>query len=192
MLVLSRALAIIRLMIVAGCVPLLTACGATVSQLKATPLALATPPASPPGATQIHTPVRIPTLSGGGSYLNEDYAFAFDYRTDVTIEVSEKPFEVRVSAGAANPFSISATRDYLAGDVTYFLDTAPSGQRVLGEYTWQAYELPEGYCDGSGCSSPIYALQMEAGQVLYKVVFHDQATTLPLQEQILSTFRVLP
>lgn len=197
----SRALVATRLVMVAGCVLTLTACSSTRPQLTPTPISLSTPttirrptatPTSLPEATQTHTPRLVPTISGWKSYLNENYAFAFDYPSDVALEVSEKgPFEVRVSADGDNPFSISATRDYLPGEVTYFLDTAPSGQRVLGEYTWQTYELPEGYCDGPGCSPPLYALQMEVEQVLYKVVFYDQATMTPLQEQILSTFRLL-
>lgn len=147
-------------------------------------------PASTP--VPAHTPTNLPVMSGDGVYRNEQYAFAFDYPNDVRIEVSEKPFEVLVSTDTANPFSISTTRDYLPGDVIYFLDTAPGEQQTLGGHTRQTYELPGGYCDGTACSSPVYALQMEAGQNLYKVVFYNQATMTPLQEQILSSFQVLP
>jgi len=88
-------------------------------------------------------------------------------------------------------FHISATREYPAGDVTYFLDTAPSGMRAFGDLAWQTYELPHGYSDGPTVSPPILALQMEAGGVLYTIVFHNQRSIGQLQEQILSTFRFL-
>lgn len=148
--------------------------------------------APPSTSVPAQTPTNLPVLSDDRVYRNEQYAFAFTYPNDVTIEVTEKPFEVRVSTDTADPFSIIATQDYSPGDVIYFLDTAPSEQRILGGHTWQTYELPDGYCDGPACSSPVYALQMESGEILYKVVFYDQATMTPVQEQILSSFQVLP
>ena len=139
-----------------------------------------------------HNVMENPKGSGEEVYRNENFKFVFVYPTDVTIQVYEAPFEVRVSTGPADTFSISATLDYLPGDVLYFLDTEPSEQRVLGYNTWQTYELPNGYCDGPECSSSIYALQMEVGQVLYKVVFYNQMSMTPIQEQILSTLQILP
>jgi hypothetical protein len=60
-----------------------------------------------------------------------------------------------------------------------------------GPYVWLTYNLPDGYADATGVSQPIYALQMQAEDVLYSVVFYNQDSLTEVQGQILSTFRLL-
>jgi len=126
------------------------------------------------------------------TYFDEVYNFEFEHPIDVQIETqSVGGFQVLVYTDPENPFYIRATRDFLPGSLLYFLDTEPIGQRILGSNTWQAFHLPDGYGDAVGTSPPIYALQLEQGGVLYSATFYHQSTTTDLQDQILSTFRVL-
>ncbi len=114
-----------------------------------------------------------------------------DPHSEVQVEVIDKgASQVRVHAGTNEPFQVTGTRDYLPGDVLYYLDTPSSGEREIGENVWSEFVLPNGYCDAVGCSPPIYALQMESGHVLYRVIFTSQNTTTEFQEQILSTFKI--
>ena len=82
------------------------------------------------------------------------------------------------------------TRQYTPADVLYYLDTAPSGERAIGENVWSEFLLPDGYCDATGCSTPIYALKMEADNILFTVIFQSQKTTTELQGEILATFKI--
>jgi len=126
------------------------------------------------------------------TYTDEYYNFAVDYPSDVEVSVqSEGPFQLLVYTDPENPFYIRATRDFLPGYVAYFLDTSPIAETAYGAYVWQTYHLPNGYGDAIGFSPPIYALQMQAGDVLYTIVFFNQDSLTELQAHILSTFRIL-
>jgi len=125
-------------------------------------------------------------------YVNDFYRYGFDYPPGTVLEVMDKDAgTVSVDTGSGDPFFVDARMDYLPGDVTIFLDTASIGQRSIGRIVWLEFALPEGYCDGPGCSPPIYALRMEYPGVLYTVTFYSQSTTTELQESILATFRIL-
>ena len=98
--------------------------------------------------------------------------------------------QVKVHAGTSDPFLVTAARDYSPAEAALYLDTASVGEREIGESLWSEFLLPDGYCDASRCSPPIYALRMGLGAVLYTVTFTSQDRTTELQESILSTFRV--
>ena len=126
------------------------------------------------------------------AYSNEDFKFAFDHPEEVEVLVeTDGPFQVLVYTDPQAPFYVRATREYLPGDVSYLLDTPSTGQRKYGPYSWDVFELPNGYGDAMGFTPPIFALQMEAGDVLYSLLFYGQGTTTELQDRIVSTFRVL-
>jgi hypothetical protein len=125
------------------------------------------------------------------TFTNEEYGYQFEYPAGVKVELTNKDGgQVSIDPGAGDPFQVTATREYLPGDALYYLDTPSSGERKIGENVWSEYRLPDGYCDGVGCSPPIYALRMEARDVLYTVTFASQDTITELQDQILSTFIV--
>ena len=127
------------------------------------------------------------------TYIKEPYHYSFDYPKNMLVEVMKNdPKTVRVHAGSGEPFHISTLTEYSPGDAAYFLDTEAAGQRRIGEFTWQVYLLPDGYCDGPNCSPPIYGLQMEANQVLYRITIYSQDNPTPLQEAILATLRIIP
>jgi transglutaminase-like putative cysteine protease len=125
------------------------------------------------------------------TYSDDNYGFAFNYPSDLTIETQAAPFQVLIFTEPEAPFYFRATRDYLPNEIVYFLDTAATGQRKIGEYTWTTYYLPNGYGDAVGFTPPLYALRTEVGNVLYSALFFNQDSTSELQDQILSTFRVL-
>lgn len=99
--------------------------------------------------------------------------------------------QVKVHVGAGEPFQVIVRIDYSPADVLYYLDTSAIGERKIGENLWSEFILPDGYCDATACSPPLYALQMESGDILFTVTFYSQKTTTELQEEILGTFRVL-
>jgi hypothetical protein len=142
------------------------------------------------------SPTETPPVDGFvtsplATYTNVEYGFEFDYPAQVEVRVEGKPFQLLVYTESADPFYIRATRDFLPGDVTYFLDTSSTGELVYGPCVWLTYYLPKGYADATGASQPIYALQMKAEDVLYSVVFYNQDSLTQVQGQILSTFRLL-
>lgn len=125
------------------------------------------------------------------TFTNEEYGYQFEYPAGVKVEITNKDAgQVRVDAGAGDPFQVTATREYSPGDALYYLDTQAVGERRIGKNLWSEYSLPDGYCDAVGCSPPLYALQMESAGVLYTVTFYSQETTTEQQEKILSTFRI--
>ena len=136
-------------------------------------------------------PVDDPVAPSFATYTNVEYGFEFDYPAQVEVRVEEKPFQLLVYTESANPFYVRATRDFSPGDAAYFLDTSSTGELVYGPYVWLTYNLPDGYADATGVSQPIYALQMQAEDVLYSVVFYNQDSLTEVQGQILSTFRLL-
>jgi hypothetical protein len=75
-------------------------------------------------------PVDDPVAPSFATYTNVEYGFEFDYPAQVEVRVEEKPFQLLVYAESANPFYIRATRDFLPGDATYFLDTSSTGELV--------------------------------------------------------------
>ncbi|UCF61635.1 MAG: hypothetical protein JSV37_02830 [Anaerolineaceae bacterium] len=133
------------------------------------------------------------TAEGWNTFINDAYHYAFDYPNSAIVEVMDKSTEtIRIQTSGNDLFLLYALVDYLTGDVTYFLDTAPIGQRQIGDFIWLEYFLPDGYCDGPDCSPPIYGLQMEHGDTLYRVMIYSQESTTEIQDVILATFRIIP
>ncbi len=125
------------------------------------------------------------------TFTNQEYGYEFKYPGEARVEVVlEDASQVKVHIETDHPFQMTVRVDYSAAEVFYYLDTEASGQRTIGENVWFEFILPDGYCDAIGCSEPIYALQMEWGEVLYTATFQSQETTTELQEEILSTFRI--
>lgn len=157
-------------------------------------LGIPTPaPATPtPFGTLSPALTSVPTAeSAWKTFSNQEMAYEFKYPREAEVEVLDKSTgKIRVNAGSGGSFMVTAIRDYSTADVLYYLDTAASGERRIGEYVWSEYVLPDGYCDAVGCTPPLYALQMEAGGVLYAVTFHSQDALTERQIQILATFRV--
>lgn len=136
------------------------------------------------------TSTPIPTVPPGWvTFKTDDYAI--DVPESAVVEALDEDFwQVRVDTGEGEPFYVKATSDYGPGETNYFLDTVPIDRRLIGEYTWQVFVLPDGYGDALGFTPPIYALRMEFGGILYTFEFYDQRATTPLQDRILTSFRV--
>jgi len=161
--------------------------------------ALQKQPASLPEATgtpEIPSPTT-PTVNPTANwktYTNNEYKLTFKYPAGFTIEenlVSTGNYlQVIVNKNQEDSFVIKASKDYLPGDVTYFLGTEATGQETIGTKVWKTYYLPNGYGDGTESSTaPIYTLQVEVNKVLYTAVFGDQSSTTPIQEQVLTTLQ---
>jgi len=163
-------------------------------ELSAPPTATQTLRPSPPSETPESgmTPSHATLAAPFTTYTNEYYNFAIDYPSDVEVSVqSDGPFQLLIYTEPENPFYLRATRDFLPGDVVYFLDTSPIAETIFGAYLWQTYNLPNGYGDATGSSPPIYAFQMQASDVLYTIVFFNRDSLSELQAHILATFRIL-
>jgi hypothetical protein len=125
------------------------------------------------------------------TFTNQEYGYEFRYPSEARVEVTLKDAsQVKVHIETDHPFQMTVKADYSPSDVFYYLDTEASGQRTIGKNVWFEFILPDGYCDAIGCSEPIYALQLEWGDVLYTATFQSQETTTELQEEILATFRI--
>jgi hypothetical protein len=125
------------------------------------------------------------------TYTNPEYGYEFKYPNEARVEVVLKDMsQVKVHIETARPFQLTVSADHSSTDVFYYLDTAANDERQIGENVWFEFVLPDGYCDAVGCSAPLYALQMEWGEILYTVTFESQETTTELQEEILATFKI--
>ena len=125
------------------------------------------------------------------TFKNQEYGYEFRYPSNARVDVLlEDASQVEVQLEPSDPFEVRVTLQYTSTDALYYLDTHSSGERTIGENIWSEFLLPDGYCDATGCSTPMYALRMEAGNILFTVIFHSQETTTELQEEILATFRI--
>jgi hypothetical protein len=125
------------------------------------------------------------------TFTNQEYGYEFNYPSAVRVDVIMKDAsQVKVHVEPGDPFQLSVITDHSSADVFYYLDTSPIGERKIGDNVWFEFVLPDGYCDAGGCSSPLYALQMEWGDTLYVVTFFAQDTMTELQEEILATFKI--
>jgi hypothetical protein len=125
------------------------------------------------------------------TFKNQEYGYEFRYPSEARVDVLlEDASQVKVQIEPGDPFEVMVTLQYTSADALYYLDTPPSGERTIRENIWSEFLLPDGYCDAAGCSSPIYALQMESGNILFTVTFYSQKTTTELQEEILATFKI--
>jgi len=125
------------------------------------------------------------------TFKNQEYGYEFRYPSEARVDVLlQDASQVKVQIEPANPFEVMVTLQYTPADMLYYLDTPSSGERTIGENVWSEFLLPDGYCDATSCSTPIYALKMEAGNILVTVIFHSQETTTELQEEILATFKI--
>lgn len=125
------------------------------------------------------------------TFTNQEYGYEFKYPSEARVEVTLKDAsQVKVHIETDQPFEMTVSLDHAPTDVFYYLDTQANDERQIGENVWFEFILPDGYCDAIGCSEPIYALQMEWGDVLYTATFHSQETTTELQEEILATFKI--
>lgn len=125
------------------------------------------------------------------TFTNQEYGYEFKYPGEVRVEVMpEDASQVKVHIETDLPFEMTVRVDHSPNDVFYYHDTAANDERTIGENVWFEFIVPDGYCDAIGCSAPIYALQMEWGDILYTATFRAQETTTELQEEILATFKV--
>ena len=125
------------------------------------------------------------------TFKNQEYGYEFRYPSAARVDVTLKDAsQVEVQIGPGDPFQVTGTLEYTSADMLYYLDTPSIGERTIGENIWSEFALPDGYCDATGCSSPMYALRMESGNILFTVIFFSQKTTTELQEEILATFKI--
>jgi len=125
------------------------------------------------------------------TFKNQEYGYEIRYPSAARVDVTLKDAsQVKVQMEPGDPFEVVVTLQYTSADVLYYLDTPSSGERTIGGNIWSEFLLPDGYCDAVGCSTPIYALKMESGNILFTVIFHSQKTTTELQEEILATFKI--
>ena len=125
------------------------------------------------------------------TFTNQEYGYEFKYPSQARVEVTLKDAsQVKVHIETDQPFEMIVSIDHSPTDVFYYHENQANDERQIGENVWFEFILPDGYCDAVGCSEPIYALQMEWGDVLYTATFHSQETTTELQEEILATFKI--
>jgi len=141
------------------------------------------------------TPTGIDETANWKTYTNETYKYSFKYPSD--FEIQELPpaglepmFAVVLRDNNNNQiFSIKTDKDYLPGDVLYYLDTASSGVIEINGIKWSEYKLPQGSQDSGSKTEPTYALQTENNNILYSISIATQQSLDKTQNQILSTFQ---
>lgn len=122
------------------------------------------------------------------TYRNEEYGFEFKYPKQESFREHNPSQEfIQIFTDSVR---IKATKNrYIDESSDWFLDTPPNGEFILGNITWKTFFLPNGYCDGPGCSVPIYAVNTRRENVVYSVTFGEKQQISDLQKQILSTFK---
>ncbi|MBU3935273.1 hypothetical protein KJ909_01230 [Patescibacteria group bacterium] len=129
------------------------------------------------------------------TYKNDKYELEFKYPSNYSFfeydndQHNIQKLQIFIKKGEAVFLEIWVNKKYLPGDTQYFLDTQSNGIKNISANAWKTYYLSQGYCDGPGCSPPIFALQTEKNNILYSVSFQNQSEITDLQEKILSTFR---
>jgi len=160
-----------------------------------TPTIFYTPiPRDTPTPTRILTTATVtPTSTSWLTYTNAEFGFALDYPPNMALETQSEQIVLSTDPDSPwyNRWYLRVERNYTPADALYFLDMTSNGQTTTGQTTWTTYYLPEGYCDGPGCSPPIYAVRAEFNHVLYTAFFYNQSSLAELQTRILSTFRLL-
>jgi len=152
----------------------------------------------------ITPPVAIPTItpaptsswenpaptSSWETYESQKYKLSFSHPADYIIEESGN--QIIINKSKDNSFSIKVRDDYTPAETSTLLDSPTTGSRKIGDLVWNVYDLPEGYQDGGyQGTSPIYALSLENTGKLVQIVFYNHTNTTSLEDQILSTFRLL-
>lgn len=156
-----------------------------------------TVPLIPPADPVVYEPTPAPTSSPSAdtsswkTYSNSAYGFGFKYPDGVILEDKSVPniAQVILAAQGFRETTISANRNDLS---EYYLDTAPSGKITIGGLSGNKYYLPEGYCDGPTCSSPILAVSIVkngARYVFSTSIEKGNDSFTDLENQILSTFK---
>lgn len=124
------------------------------------------------------------------TYVNKQYRFSFKYPEGVILEDKsvEQIGQVVLAAQGFRETNVSARTD---NQNNLYLDTASVGEVTVGDTVWKKYILPDGYCDGPTCSSPILAVTTVKNGTKYVFsVFVEKGSTdfTDLETEILSTF----
>lgn len=159
---------------------------------------ISSPSTTQPSSTQPSTVIPSPTsptdpTAGWKEYKRDSYNFSFRYPEGVILE-DKSTGDITQVILAAQEFRetiISARKDKQS---IYYLDTPPFGEVVFGTLTGKKYFLPEGYCDGPSCSSPILAAVVynKGFRYVFSVFVEKNSNSFTdLENQILSTFKIL-
>ena len=69
------------------------------------------------------------------------------------------------------------------------MDAPISRTTTLAGVSANVYEMPNGYCDGPGCSAPYIAIVTVNGPDLYHISFFGDTKLSDTENQILSSFK---
>lgn len=156
------------------------------------------------GTTPTPTPTAATTpdeTANWKTYTNNDFKFSFLYPSDVTIKegfdldvsswhLATPVYQVILTKQGKSYFTIEASKSYSSSELGFDMGIPPTGQKAIGNTTWEEYFRPNNYGEGPFIP-PDYALKKENNSVLYGIRFSGQKETNDEQNQILSTFQFL-
>ncbi len=127
------------------------------------------------------------------TYKNSVLGFELKYPPTVQVdkELNDQYNRVIIFKGENLHFEVMLRKN--PGNITldkyYFMDSPIKRKTTLAGNSANVYEMPQGYCDGPGCSEPYIAIVTEKGPDLYHLSFFGDIQLSEVENQILSTFK---
>lgn len=138
--------------------------------------------------------VGVNDLSDWQMYRNEKYGFEVEHPKDYRLKENtfgEGDFQVTFEKTKTECFAVRVepARDNKELGASIFLDNEPIGKSIMGGEQANKFILPNGYCDGPGCTPPIVAVKTTQNNAFYSAIFYGATDISENNNRILSTFK---
>lgn len=129
------------------------------------------------------------------TYNSPEFGFSIDYPQNLQVQdyLNDQYNRTVSFKGTDLYFSVTLRKadSNFNLDKYYFMDSLIARTTVLSGQKANIYEMPNGYCDGPGCSQPYIAIVTEHNGDVYSVSFFGDSKLSSLESQILSSFRFM-
>lgn len=130
------------------------------------------------------------------TYNSPEFGFSIDYSQNLQVQdyLNDQYNRTVSFKGTDLYFSVTLRKadSNFNLDKYYFMDSPIARTTVLSGQKANIYEMPNGYCDGPGCSQPYIAIVTEHNSDVYSISFFGDSKLSSLESQILSTFKFIP
>ena len=149
---------------------------------------------------QTQAPTLIPTkvvdpTADWKTYNSVEFGFSINYPEDLLVKnfINDQYNRTVSFVGSGVNLSISLRKSdsNFNLDKYYFMDSPITRTTTLFGQKANVYEMPNGYCDGPGCSQPYIAVVTEHNGDIYSLSFSGDSKLSSLESQILSTFKFI-
>jgi hypothetical protein len=129
------------------------------------------------------------------TYENSSLGFKIKYppQVEITKELDDENNRATIFKGDNLSFGVMLREKWDGFELKnyYYMDFNPSKEISLLDQTANIYEMPNGYCDGPGCSDPNIAIVFEHNSDVFHIDFSGDVLLSDMENQILSTFEFI-